>query len=126
MDVYEQPFPSGFPVIRTNRVKMSMDAFEQTTYWLLSGSKGAINRIKILQLLRETPCNLHELSKKAGLNYKTAQHHITLLLEHHLIVGRGSKYGQVYFVSDKFLEKESLFNKLVQASLLEGNPNEKE
>lgn len=81
-------------------------------YWLLSGSKGGPNRIRILKLVKEKPCNLNELSKKAGLNYKTAQHHVELLLENHFLVAKGSKYGQVLFLSDTLLEKTELFNKL--------------
>lgn len=93
-----------------------MDSFEQTMYWLLSGSKGSLNRIKILALLQTKPMNLNELSKTMNLNYKTAQHHIELLLENNLIVTKGNKYGQVYFVSDALQAKHELFNTLVKST----------
>ena len=97
-----------------------MDSFEQTLYWLLSGSKGGANRIKILSFLQTNPCNLHELSQHMHLNYKTTQHHVELLLENNILVTKGNKYGQIYFVSDAFQSKKELFEKL--RANLEENP----
>lgn len=103
---------TGNRVIRFPRVVMGMDSFEQTMYWLLSGSKGSLNRIKILHYLEKKPANVNELSKELKLNYKTMQHHIGLLLENNLLVAKGNKYGQMYFLSDVFVSKRELFNKL--------------
>jgi len=96
------------------------DAFEQTMYWLLAGSKGAENRIRIIAALRARPMNLNELSKKTALNYKTVQHHIDLLTENNLLVKRGNRYGQVYFLSDQLGEKRELFKKLFESSSVTG------
>lgn len=105
----------GNSVIRVPRVVMGMDSFEQTMYWLLSGSKGSLNRIKILTYLEKRPANVNELSKELKLNYKTMQHHMALLLENNLLVAKGNKYGQMYFLSDVFQSKRELFNKLAGA-----------
>ena len=94
-----------------------MDYFEQTMYWLLSGSKGAINRVRIIAELDKKPVNMNELSKKTNLNYKTIQHHIQLLLENNLIVERGSKYGKIFFLSPQLDEKKSLFKKLFDETI---------
>lgn len=94
-------------VIRTPRVVIGMDSFEQTMYWLLSGSKGSLNRIKILYFLEKKPANVNELSKELKLNYKTMQHHISLLLENNLVVAKGNKYGQMYFLSEIFISKRN-------------------
>lgn len=91
-----------------------MDSIEQTMYWLLAGSKGSLNRIRILSTLEKKPMNMNELSKETQMNYKTAQHHIELLLENNLIVGKGNKYGQVYFLSDLLKSKNELFTTLKQ------------
>ncbi|MEK6957511.1 MAG: hypothetical protein AABW99_00830 [archaeon] len=45
-----------------------MDSFEQSVHWLLAGSKGCANRIRIIAELGKKPVNLHELAKKVGLN----------------------------------------------------------
>jgi predicted transcriptional regulator len=92
-----------------------MDSIEQTMYWLLAGSKGSLNRIRILQTLERKPMNLNELSKATGMNYKTAQHHIELLLENNLLIAKGNKYGQVYFISDLLKSKNELFTTFTQS-----------
>lgn len=101
---------------------MIMDSFEQTMYWLLSGSKGSPNRLKILMYLEKKPSNLNELTKGMGLNYKTTQHHIELLLENNLIVAKGNKYGQLYFLSDALQSKRTLLYSLHQ-SMEGGTPH---
>lgn len=92
-----------------------MDYFEQTAYWLLAGSKGAGNRLRLIGLLMNKPMNLHELSKEAGLNYKTTQHHVNLLDEHRLVSKAGNKYGQVFFISDQLKEHDALLKKLLES-----------
>ncbi len=92
-----------------------MDYFEQTAYWLLAGSKGALNRLRIIGILGQKPMNLHELSKQTGLSYKTAQHHIELLVENNLLSRTGNKYGAVFFVSDQLKAHDALVKKLVDA-----------
>jgi len=96
-----------------------MDYFEQTMYWLLSGSKGAINRVRIIAELEKKPVNMNALSKKTNLNYKTIQHHVQLMLENNLLVERGSNYGKVFFLSPQLNEKKSLFKKLFDESNLQ-------
>ncbi len=91
-----------------------MDYFEQTAYWLLLGSKGAENRIKIIKILKNKPMNLNELSKKTGLNYKTVQHHIELLTEHNILKRVGNKYGGIYFISQEFNGKKELIKKMLE------------
>ncbi len=92
-----------------------MDSIEQTMYWLLAGSKGSLNRIRILQSLEKKPMNLNELSKVTEMNYKTAQHHVELLLENNLLIAKGNKYGQVYFISDLMKSKKDLFATFIQS-----------
>jgi len=95
-----------------------MDSFQQVLYWLILGSKGGKNRARILFSLEKNPMNSNELSKKLKLDYKTAQHHINLLLENKLIVKTGDKYGQVFFVSPQIKKNWSLFKKLFEKKVL--------
>lgn len=92
-----------------------MDSLEQTMYWLLSGSKGSVNRLKILEYLEKKPSNMNELSKAMNINYKTTQHHIELLTENNLLVSKGNNYGQVYFHSEALQSKHELLHALLRA-----------
>lgn len=68
--------------------------------WVLLGTKGSENRVKIIQKIKEKPYNINQLSKELNLNYRTVKHHIGKLKELHLIESYGEKYGKLYFLSD--------------------------
>ena len=66
--------------------------------YLILGSKGGSNRVKILKLLEERPFNINQMAKHLGLNYRTVQHHVDLL-EKHSIVKKEEKnigYGEIF------------------------------
>lgn len=69
-------------------------------WYLFGGSKGAPNRIRIINILRERPSNINQLSESLNLDYKAVQHHISTLEKNNLIIKAGEKYGVLYFISD--------------------------
>jgi len=48
-------------------------------WYLFAGSKGGNNRLKIIDLLKEHPYNINQLADVLDLDYKSIQHHITVL-----------------------------------------------
>lgn len=72
-------------------------------WFIFAGSRGGINRLRIISVLRETPLNTNQLAKELGLDYKAIQHHINVLEKNNLITKVGEKYGITYFIST-FLE----------------------
>lgn len=72
--------------------------------WVLLGTKGSKNRIRIIQKIREKPSNVNQLSKELNLNYRTVKHHISKLKEMNLVESYGGKYGKLYFLSDMMSE----------------------
>jgi DNA-binding transcriptional ArsR family regulator len=74
-------------------VVRAMPAASRTLYWyLLVGTRGGPNRIRILELLRENPHNAHQLSERLTIDYRTIRHHLNLLETNGLVlrpVGRG-------------------------------------
>lgn len=72
-------------------------------WFLFAGSRGGLNRLKIITTLKETPLNTNQLAKGLGLDYKAIQHHIKVLEKNNMITRMGEKYGITYFVS-VFLE----------------------
>jgi DNA-binding transcriptional ArsR family regulator len=69
-------------------------------WWLLAGSRGGINRARILLALHDRPSNANQLAEYLELDYKTIRHHLDLLVKHEVLVPQGEGYGIVYFVSD--------------------------
>lgn len=65
-------------------------------WFLLGGSRGGVNRARIIDRLRSKPSNQNQLAGDLGLQYKAIQHHIKILLRNSLILGTGEKYGVTY------------------------------
>ena len=72
-------------------------------WFVFAGSRGGLNRLKIISKLKENPFNINQLAKELGLDYKAIQHHIRVLEKNNMISKVGEKYGVTYFVST-FLE----------------------
>ena len=69
-------------------------------WYLFAGSKGGENRVKIINLLQETPLNINRMAEVLNLDYKAVQHHIDVLEKNNLVSHMGEKYGIMYFVSN--------------------------
>ena len=69
-------------------------------WYLIAGSKGGENRVKIINLLQETPLNINRMAEVLNLDYKAVQHHIDVLEKNNLVSRMGEKYGIMYFVSN--------------------------
>lgn len=82
--------------------------------WILFGSKGSENRIKIIQKIKEKPYNINQLAKELDLNYRTVKHHINKLKEFNIVESYGAKYGKLYFLSDFMSEHYDEFTELLR------------
>jgi predicted transcriptional regulator len=72
-------------------------------WFVFAGSRGGLNRLKIISQLKNNPLNTNQLANQLGLDYKAIQHHIRVLEKNNLITKVGEKYGITYFIST-FLE----------------------
>ena len=68
-------------------------------WFIFAGSRGGLNRLRIISTLKERPLNTNQLAKALGLDYKAIQHHIKILEKNNLITKMGEKYGVTYFIS---------------------------
>ena len=83
---------------------MANDPHTKRLLWFIfAGSRGGLNRLKIISSLKKNPSNTNQLAKELGLDYKAIQHHIKILEKNNLITKMGEKYGITYFIST-FLE----------------------
>jgi predicted transcriptional regulator len=73
--------------------------------WLIMGTRGGINRGKIIKKLHERPFNANKISNSLNLNYRTVTHHLNILEKNNIVNTIGDKYGKVYILSEE-MEKE--------------------
>ena len=94
---------------------MANDPTSKRLLWFLfAGSRGGLNRIKIVSILKETPLNANQLAKELGLDYKAIQHHIRVLEKNNIITRAGEKYGVTYFISTFLEVNMESFDEIVQ------------
>ena len=83
---------------------MANDPHSKRLFWFLfAGSRGGLNRLKLVSAIKKNPLNANQLAKELGLDYKAIQHHIRVLEKNNIITKVGEKYGVIYFISN-FLE----------------------
>ncbi len=81
-----------------------------------AGSKGCINRVKIVSQLRETPLNTNQISDKLGLDYKVIERHLEILEKHGLVIKVGNRYVVTYFLSSLLEYNLNLFDEVANKS----------
>ena len=83
---------------------MPLDPYAKRLLWFVfMGSKGGLNRIRLVSAIRKNPLNANQLAKELDLDYKAIQHHIGVLEKNNPITRIGDKYGVTFFIST-FLE----------------------
>ena len=65
-------------------------------WFVFAGSRGGLNRLKIISKLKENSFNINQLAKELGLDYKAIQHHIRVLEKNNMISKVGKKYDMTY------------------------------
>ncbi len=83
---------------------MANDPYAKRLLWFVfAGSRGGLNRLKLVSILKNTPLNANQLAKELGLDYKAIQHHVRVLEKNNIVTKVGEKYNVTYFISN-FLE----------------------
>jgi len=74
---------------------------EAVLWYVLTGTRGGENRLRILQALRERPRNANQLAEDLDLDYKTVRHHLDVLADNGIVTDSGDDYGAVYLLTDR-------------------------
>jgi DNA-binding transcriptional ArsR family regulator len=94
-------------------------------WWLIGGSRGGRNRLRIILTLHETPMNANQLSESLELDYKTTRHHLDLLCENGVLTTMGDGYGMTYFLTDQMEENLDILEQVARkADMTELLPTE--
>lgn len=85
---------------------------DRRLWYLIAGTRGGMNRGRILRTLHDHPSNANDLATQLRLDYKTVRHHLDVLHENGCVMTVGDEgYGTLYSLSprlqahfDDFLE----------------------
>lgn len=93
---------------------MANDPYAKRLLWFVfAGSRGGLNRLKLVSILRNTPLNANQLAKEMSLDYKAVQHHVRVLEKNNIVTKIGEKYNMTYFISNFLEANMESFNEIV-------------
>jgi len=90
----------------------SLEQIKMLVWTVFAGSKGCVNRVKIVSQLRNTPLNTNQLSDQLGLDYKVVERHLDILDNNDLVKKVGDRYGKTYFLSTLLESNLNLFDQV--------------
>lgn len=100
-----------------NKIETKTTQEIKMLFWsVFAGSKGCINRVKIVLQLKQTPLNTNQLSVRLGLNYKVVERHLEKLEKQNLVEKVGYKYASIYILTPIFESNFSMFNEVADKS----------
>lgn len=94
---------------------------EKVLWWLIGGSRGGRNRVRIIYALDDEPMNTNQLANSLDLDYKTVKHHLGLLEENGVVTTMGDGYGKTYFLSDRMEHNMDVLEDIVEKTDVEGD-----
>jgi len=90
----------------------SVEQIKMLVWQVFAGSKGCINRVKIVSQLKETPLNTNQLSDQLELDYKVVERHLDILDKYGFVTKVGNRYGETYFLSTLLESNLNLFDEV--------------
>ncbi|HXV51251.1 MAG TPA: winged helix-turn-helix domain-containing protein [Nitrosopumilaceae archaeon] len=94
---------------------MANDPHVKRLLWFVfAGSRGGLNRLRLVLALKEKPLNTNQLAKELGLDYKAIQHHIGVLEKNNIITRLGEKYNVTFFISNFVEINMESFNEIAE------------
>lgn len=88
---------------------------EKALWYLLVGTRGGANRVRLIRALSERPMNANQLAEELDLDYNTVRYHTEKLEDHDVLERGGSDYGEMYFLTDRFENHRDRFEEIVEA-----------
>ena len=89
-----------------------MANLKRLLWHLLGGTRGGPQRIRLIQAIRERPGNKNQLATRLGLDYKTVEHHLRVLIENRVLSPPVDKYGAVYLFTPDMEESLTDFDEI--------------
>jgi len=87
---------------------------------LFVGTRGGIQRARLVRLIETRPYNANELAVAVGLDYKTVRYHLRVLVDNDVLIASGDRYGTLYFWSASMTDNREGWRQIWKS--MEKNP----
>ena len=87
-------------------------SFRHLLQWLIAGSRGGVNRARIIETLYKDPMNANQLGEALEVDYRTIRHHLDVLEKNGLVTSMGDRYGKMYFLGPDLEENYKDFEEI--------------
>ena len=88
--------------------------FKMILWFIIAGTKGGINRAKILNLIKDTPMNANKIATALNLDYKTIVHHVKILSKNDLVIKAEKDYGAEYQLTQIMTKNQNVLEEIMQ------------
>ena len=87
--------------------------FKMILWSIIAGTRGGVNRAKILNLVKDTPMNANKIATVLSLDHKTVIHHVKILSKNELIIKADKEYGAKYQLTEIMKENQSVLEEIM-------------
>ena len=94
-------------------VTQSNPRFRMILWSIIAGTRGGINRAKILNLIKETPMNANKIATVLNLDHKTVIHHVKILAKNELVEKAEKDYGAEYYLTQIMKNNQSVLEEIM-------------
>lgn len=84
-------------------------------WYVLAGTGGGRNRVRVVELLDEEPRNANRIAEALDLDYKTVRHHLDVLCEHGIVERADEDYGAEYRRTEGTIERRDTIARIAEA-----------
>ena len=104
--------PSLFSGIYNSKAETNR-RFKMILWSIIAGTRGGVNRAKILNLVKDTPMNANKIAIVLDLDPKTVTHHVKILVKNELITKQEKEYGAEYHLTKIMRENQNVLDEIM-------------
>ncbi len=88
--------------------------FKMILWSIVAGTRGGVNRAKILNLIKNTPMNANKIATVLNLDHKTVIHHVKILSKNDLIIKAEKDYAAEYQFTDLMKKNQNVLGEIME------------
>ncbi|MCH9657591.1 winged helix-turn-helix domain-containing protein [archaeon] len=88
--------------------------FRMILWSIIAGTRGGINRARILNLIKDTPMNANKIATVLNLDHKTVIHHVKILAKNNLVIKAEKEYAAEYKLTRIIKENQEALREIME------------